>query len=50
MKKWNEKILMLFVLMLDEVVVVVSVGIYMVFIEGKYFDVEMCEVVGDCFV
>jgi 3-methyl-2-oxobutanoate hydroxymethyltransferase len=50
MKKRNEKISMLFVSTPEEAAAAASAGIHMLSIEGKYFDAEMREAAGDCFV
>jgi 3-methyl-2-oxobutanoate hydroxymethyltransferase len=50
MKKRGEKISMLFVTTPEEAAAANAAGIHMLSIEGKFFDAEMREAAGDCFV
>lgn len=50
MKKRGEKISMLFVTTPDEAAAASAAGIHMLSIEGRFFDAEMREAAGDCFV
>ena len=50
MKKRGEKISMLFVTTPEEASAANQAGIHMLSIEGKFFDAEMREAAGDCFV
>jgi 3-methyl-2-oxobutanoate hydroxymethyltransferase len=50
MKKRGEKISMLFVTTPDEAAAAAEAGIHMLSIEGRFFDAEMREAAGDCFV
>lgn len=50
MKKNGEKISMLYVTTLEEAAAAAAAGIHMLSIEGRFFDNEMREAAGDCFV
>ncbi|SEK09598.1 3-methyl-2-oxobutanoate hydroxymethyltransferase [Marinovum algicola] len=50
MKKRGETISMLFVTTPDEAAAASEAGIHMLSIEGRFFDAEMREAAGDCFV
>lgn len=50
MKKNGEKISMLYVTTLEEAAAANAAGIHMLSIEGRFFDNEMREAAGDCFV
>jgi 3-methyl-2-oxobutanoate hydroxymethyltransferase len=50
MKKNGEKISMLFVTTPEEAAAASAAGIHMLSIEGRFFDQEMREAAGDCFV
>ena len=50
MKRRGEKISMLFVTTPDEAAAANAAGIQMLSIEGRYFDAEMRDAAGDCFV
>lgn len=50
MKKRGEKISMLFVTTPDEAAAAAAAGIHMLSIEGRFFDAEMREAAGNCFV
>lgn len=50
MKKSGKKISMLFVSTPDEAAAAAAAGIHMLSIEGRYFDPEMRQAAGDCFV
>ena len=50
MKKRGEKISMLFVTTPDEAAAAAAAGIHMLSIESRFFDAEMREAAGDCFV
>ena len=50
MKRNGEKISMLFVTTPEEAAAANAAGIHMLSIEGKFFDAEMREAAGDCFV
>lgn len=50
MKKRGEKISMLFVTTRDEAAAAAAAGIHMLSIEGRFFDAEMREAAGNCFV
>lgn len=50
MKKSGEKISMLFVTTPEEAAAANTAGIHMLSIEGKYFDAEMRDAAGECFV
>lgn len=50
MKRNGEKISMLFVTTPEEAAAANAAGIHMLSIEGRFFDAEMCEAAGDCFV
>ncbi len=50
MKQRGEKISMLFVTTPEEAAAAAAAGIHMLSIEGRFFDAEMREAAGDCFV
>ncbi|WP_127902981.1 3-methyl-2-oxobutanoate hydroxymethyltransferase [Solirhodobacter olei] len=50
MKARGEKIAMLYVTTHDEAAAAAAAGIHMLSIEGRFFDAEMREAAGDCFV
>lgn len=50
MKKSGQKLSMLFVSTPDEAAAAAAAGIHMLSIEGRYFDPEMRQAAGDCFV
>jgi 3-methyl-2-oxobutanoate hydroxymethyltransferase len=50
MKRNGEKISMLFATTPEEAAAANAAGIHMLSIEGKFFDAEMREAAGDCFV
>lgn len=50
MKKRGEKISMLYVQTKEEAAAAATAGIHMLSIEGRFFDEEMREAAGDCFV
>lgn len=50
MKKRGEKISMLYVSTLDEAAAAAAAGIHMLSIEGRFWNQEMREAAGDCFV
>lgn len=50
MKRRGEKISMLYVSTHDEAAAASAAGIHMLSIEGRFFDAEMREAAGDCFV
>ena len=50
MKRRGEKISMLFVTTPEEAAAAAAAGIHMLSIEGRYFDADMREAAGDCFV
>jgi 3-methyl-2-oxobutanoate hydroxymethyltransferase len=50
MKKSGEKISMLFVTTPDKAAAASAAGIHMLSIEGRFFDAEMREAAGKCFV
>ena len=50
MKKSGKKISMLYVTTCDEAAAAAEAGIHMLSIEGRFFDAEMRDAAGDCFV
>ena len=50
MKARGEKLSMHYVTMHDEVAAAAAAGIHMLSIEGRFFDAEIREAAGDCFV